>query len=246
MAQARLAEIGPAPHLHFSTHEKLACWVRSAVPGQQHQRPQAQVQPDRRGRDLHQAPAGPGRLVRDPGPGTAAGPVQPAGPPVRRREEPRGKEEGDHRGRAHPAQDRLPGPQDQHALPGPGRRLLHPAGNPRAEAGTPGTPAAQAPPRLHRHGHHHPAGVRITTRRLTGSPLFQPARSRRRFRQARPARRTNQRANPAPATAQAGFAAARQTGPSFHVSNSVSTKAGDKRSRAADLARSEGLEPPAF
>ena len=27
MAQAWLAEIGPAPHLHFSSHEKLACWV---------------------------------------------------------------------------------------------------------------------------------------------------------------------------------------------------------------------------
>ena len=27
VAQAWLAEIGPAPHLHFSSHEKLACWV---------------------------------------------------------------------------------------------------------------------------------------------------------------------------------------------------------------------------
>ena len=32
MAQAWLAEIGPAPHLHFSSHEKLACWV-SLCPG---------------------------------------------------------------------------------------------------------------------------------------------------------------------------------------------------------------------
>ena len=27
VAQAWLGEIGPAPHLHFATHEKLACWV---------------------------------------------------------------------------------------------------------------------------------------------------------------------------------------------------------------------------
>ena len=39
------------------------------VPGEQHQRPQAQARPDRRCRDLHQADADPGRLVRDPGPG---------------------------------------------------------------------------------------------------------------------------------------------------------------------------------
>jgi transposase len=27
VAQAWLGEIGPAPHRHFATHEKLACWV---------------------------------------------------------------------------------------------------------------------------------------------------------------------------------------------------------------------------
>jgi transposase len=32
IAQAWLAEIGPAPHLHFASHEKLACWV-SICPG---------------------------------------------------------------------------------------------------------------------------------------------------------------------------------------------------------------------
>jgi transposase len=32
VAQVWLAEIGPAPHLHFSSHEKLACWV-SLCPG---------------------------------------------------------------------------------------------------------------------------------------------------------------------------------------------------------------------
>src|SRR6266487_6409602 len=39
------------------------------VPGQQHQRPQAQERPDRRRWDLHQASADPGRMGRDPGPG---------------------------------------------------------------------------------------------------------------------------------------------------------------------------------
>ena len=32
IAQAWLAEIGPAPHLHFASHEKLACWA-SLCPG---------------------------------------------------------------------------------------------------------------------------------------------------------------------------------------------------------------------
>ncbi len=86
-----------------------------------------QARPDRRRRDLHQADADPGRLVRDPGPRPAAGPVQPAGAPLRRAEEPGREEKGDHRDRAHPAQDRLPGPQERHPVPGPGRRLLYPA-----------------------------------------------------------------------------------------------------------------------
>ena len=123
---AWLAEIGPAPH-------KLVLPAREArllgepVPGEQHQRQKAQARPDRRRRDLHQADADPGRLVRDPGPRPAAGPVQPSRAPVRRAEEPGRQEEGDHRDRAHPAQDRLPGPQERHPVPGPGRRLLYPA-----------------------------------------------------------------------------------------------------------------------
>ena len=61
------------------------------MPGEQHQRPQAQARPDRRRRDLHQADAGAGRLVRDQGTGPAAGPVQPAGPPFRRDKNPAAK-----------------------------------------------------------------------------------------------------------------------------------------------------------
>ena len=38
VSQAWLGEIGPAPHLHFATCEKLASWGH-AVPGEQHQRP---------------------------------------------------------------------------------------------------------------------------------------------------------------------------------------------------------------
>ena len=140
------------------------------VPGEQHQRQKAQARPDRGCRHLHQADAGPGRLERDPGPGPAAGPVQPAGPPLRRPERPGREEEGDHRDRAHPAQDRLPGPQERDALPGPGRRFLHPAGITAAEAGIPGAPAPKAPPWLHHHRHHQPAGGRITTPALNQQP----------------------------------------------------------------------------
>ena len=39
------------------------------MPGQQHQRPQAQARPHRGCRDLHQADADPVHLERDPGPG---------------------------------------------------------------------------------------------------------------------------------------------------------------------------------
>ena len=39
----------------------------------------------------------------DPGPGQAAGPLRPAGAPLRRRQKPRREEEGDHRDRARPA-----------------------------------------------------------------------------------------------------------------------------------------------
>ena len=201
VAQAWLGEIGPAPHRHFATHEKLASWVTLCPGNNISARKRKHGRAGGR-RHLHQADADPGRLGRDPGPGPAAGPVQPAGPPVRRGQEPRREEKGDHRDRPHPAQDRLPGPQERHGLPGAGRRLLHPAGITRAEAGLAGAPAAKAPPRLHHHRHHQPAGGRITSRHLNHKPdsdspgaAADPA--------PRPSRRTSQRHSPALATAQA-------------------------------------------
>jgi hypothetical protein len=209
VAQAWLGEIGPAPHRHFATCEKLASWV-TLCPGEQHQRQKAQARPDRGRRHLHQADADPGRLGRDPGPRPAPGPVQPAGPPLRRGQEPGGQEEGDHRDRAHPAQDRLPGPQERHALPGTRRGLLHPPRITRAEAGLAGTPDAEAPPGLHHHHHHQPGG-RLSTRRLTVSPA-RPAP------EPPPARHPGPPAGQASVTAQPspplrpGFAAARPPG----------------------------------
>src|SRR5207249_2035042 len=53
----------PAPPLR---HLREAGLLGHAMPGEQHQRPQAQARPDRGRRDVHQADAGAGRLERDP------------------------------------------------------------------------------------------------------------------------------------------------------------------------------------
>ena len=159
MAQAWLAEIGPAPHLHFASHEKLACWV-TLCPGNN-------ISAKKR------------KHGRTGDAGTYIKPmlIQAAWAAIRVRgrlqarynrlvrrfggeNEPGREEEGDHRDRAHPAQDRLPGPQERHALPGPGADFYTRRESPAAAAGIPGTPAAKAPPRLHHHHHHQPAGGR--------------------------------------------------------------------------------------
>ena len=216
---AWLGEIGPAPHRHFSGPGKLASWV-TLCPGNNISAPQAQERPDRGRRDQYQAGADPGCLGRDPGPGPTAGPVQPAGPPLRRGQEPGREEEGDHRDRAHPSQDRLPGPQERHALPRAGRRLLRPAGITRPAPGIPGTAAAKASPRLHRHYHHQPPGGRLNARRLTTSPDPPQPRSRRRFRTpALPAGQSAPSRTLAPP--RSGFAAARPTRTQFRVSHSA-------------------------
>ena len=166
----------PAPPLR---HLREAGLLGHAMPGEQHQRPQAQARPHRARRDLHQADADPGRLGRDPGPGRLQARYNRL---VRRfggAKNPAAKKKAI-TGRAHPAQDRLPGAQERGAVPGAGRGLLHPAGISRAETRLAGAPAAKTAPRLHRHHHHQPAGGRLTTRRLTpGADPSQP-RSRRR------------------------------------------------------------------
>ena len=95
----------PAPALR---HLREAGLLDHAMPGEQHQRPQAQARPDRGCRDLHQADAGAGGLVRDPGPGAAAGPVQPAWSAASAATRTRPRRRRRSRDRAHPAQDRLP------------------------------------------------------------------------------------------------------------------------------------------
>jgi hypothetical protein len=148
-----------------------------------------------------------------PGPGAAAGLVQPAGPPLRRRQEPGREEEGDHRDRAHPAQDRLPGAQERDALPGPGRGLLHPPRIAGAKAGPAGAPAAKAAPGLHHHHHHQPAGGRLSTRRLTTSSF--PAAQSAADPAPRPFPRDNQRHPLALPPLRPRFAAARPPGTQF-------------------------------
>jgi transposase len=161
VTQAWLAEIGPAPHLHLASHEKLACWV-SLCPG-------------------NNISARKRKYGRTGDAGTYIKPmlVQAAWAAIRVRgrlqaryrrlvrrfggdKNPRGEEGGDHRSRAHPAEDRLPGPQVRRPLHRAGRRLLHPAGITGAEAGLAGAPAPETPPRLRRHHHHQPPAGRIT------------------------------------------------------------------------------------
>ena len=112
---------GPAPALRHRPEARL---LGDRLPGQLHEREKEQGRADRRRRQLHQAAAGPGRLGGGPGTRPAPGPVLPAGPPVRRRQEQRRGQARDHGDRPHPAEDRLPGPQDRHALHRPRRRLL--------------------------------------------------------------------------------------------------------------------------
>ena len=216
VAQAWLGEIGPAPHRHFATHEKLACWV-TLCPG-------------------NNISARKRKHGRTGDAGTYIKPmlIQAAWAAIRVRgrlqarynrlvrrfggeKNPAREEEGDHRDRAHPAQDRLPGAQERDALPGAGRGLLHPARITRTQAGLAGAPDAKAPPRLHHHRHHQPAGGRITSRHLNHKPdsdspgaAADPA--------PRPSRRTSQRHSPALTTAQARVRCRAPTGDPVIVS----------------------------
>jgi len=69
VAQAWLAEIGPAPHEYFASHEKLASWV-TLCPGNYIS---AGKRAHGRTGNLHQADAGAGRLGGDQDRGPAAG-----------------------------------------------------------------------------------------------------------------------------------------------------------------------------
>ena len=155
VAQAWLGEIGPAPHLHFATHEKLASWV-TLCPGNN-------ISAKKR------------KHGRTGDAGTYIKPmlIQAAWAAIRVR------------GRLQARYNRLvrrfggdknPGAKKKaitaiaHTLlkiayqvlktgtpvPGAGRGLLHPAGITRAEAGLPGAATPKAPPRLHHHHHHQP------------------------------------------------------------------------------------------
>ena len=77
----------PAPHLHFASHEKLASWV-TLCPGNN-----ISARKRKHGRTGDAGTYIKPMLIRPPGPrsGSAAGPgpVQPAGPPLRRGQEPR-------------------------------------------------------------------------------------------------------------------------------------------------------------
>ena len=131
VSAAWLAEIGPEPHRWFPSHDKLASWV-TLCPGNN-----ISARKRKSGRTgtghLHQAGAGPGGLGRDPGPRRCQARYRRL---VRRfggRQEPGREKEGDHRDRAYPAQDRLPGPQDRAGLHRAGRGLLHPPGIPQQQ-----------------------------------------------------------------------------------------------------------------
>jgi transposase len=115
VAHAWLAEIGPAPHEYFASHEKLASWV-TLCPGNHMSA----------GKRSHGRTGKAGTYIKPmlvqaawsaiKTQGPAAGQVPQAGAPVRGPEEPGRGEEGDSRDRPHPFEDRLPGAQQRQAV----------------------------------------------------------------------------------------------------------------------------------
>ena len=215
VAQAWLAEIGPAPHRHFASHEKLASWV-TLCPGNN-------ISARKR---KHGRTGDAGTYIKPVLIQAAWNAIRTKGRLKardsrwrrRRSQEPRREEEGHHRDRAHPAQDRLPGPQERHPLPGPGRGLLHPPGITRPAARLPGTTAPEALSRLRHHHHHQPAGGRLNIHRqhhtlIPAAPEPPPNRHPR----PAPAGQTSATTQPSPPPGP-GFAPARPPGPSFRVS----------------------------
>ena len=191
MAQAWLAEIGPAPHEYFASHEKLASWV-TLCPG-------------------NHISAGKRKHGRTGDAGTYIKPmlVQAAWSAIRIR----GRLQARYNrlvrrfgGRKNPAAKKKAILAIAHTLlkiayqvlksgtpyQDLGCRLLHPAGVTRAAPGLPAAPARKAQPRLHHH--HHPRGGRLTGRPSPALTVFPLTRSRRpTHRASRPLPPDNQR-----------------------------------------------------
>ena len=166
VAQAWLGEIGPAPHRHFAS-------TRSWPPG------------SRCARGTTSAPAsastaGPGTPAptssrcwcRPPGPRSGSGRLQARYNRLVRRfggQEPGREEEGDHRDRAHPAQDRLPGAQERGAVPEPGADFYTRRESPQQKQAWLERQLQKLHPDCTVTITISPAGGRLTTRRLTAA-----------------------------------------------------------------------------
>ena len=142
-----LGAIGPAPHQHFATAQRLASWA-TLCPGNY-----MSAKKSKGGRTgdggayikplLVQAAWAAIRV-----PGRHPGPIPPPRPPVRRPQE-QGRAETSHRRhRPHPAQNRLPHPENRPPLHRPRRQLLRQPRNHPDPAGLPHPPAPQTQPRL--------------------------------------------------------------------------------------------------
>jgi transposase len=164
VSAAWLGEIGPEPHRWFPSHGKLACWVTL-----------------RPGNNISARKRKSGRTGEA---GTYIKPVlvQAAWAAIRVR----GRLQARYRRLVRRfGGDRNPGAKKKAiiaiahtllkiayqvlktraALHRPRHGLLHPPGFTRAAARLPGTPAAEAPPRLHDHRHRHPTARRSPARR---------------------------------------------------------------------------------
>ena len=241
VAQAWLAEIGPAPHEYFASCEKLASWV-TLCPG-------------------NHMSAGKRRHGRTGDAGTYIKPmlVQAAWSAI--------KSQGRLQARYCKLVRRFGGPKNPAAVKkailavahtllkiayqvlksgkpyaGPGRRLLHPAGIPGTAPGLPAAATRKAQPGLHHH--HHPRGGRLKAGTIPAPfPLItEPLPPRSPARPALPAAahitpRTIPRRHHGP-----GFAAARRAGePSFVSEVSGSSPLSSTRSEALFPVAGEGL-----
>jgi transposase len=155
-AWAWLGEIGPAPHRWFASHEKLASWV-TVCPGNN-----ISARKRKSGRTGDAGTCIKPMLIQ-----AAWAAVKARGRLQARYSRPVRRFGGDkNTGAKKKAITAIAHTllkiayqvlKSRGALPGPGRRLLHPARIPRTAPGLAGTPAPQAPPRLCRHHHHQPA-----------------------------------------------------------------------------------------